>query len=83
MYSLPKKLLVELIGTFALILFGAGSGAISGLGSTLPTMTSIALAHGLVVLACAYSFGHISGVHLNPAITVGLWVAKKIPTVCQ
>ncbi|MGE4188267.1 MAG: MIP/aquaporin family protein [Thermoanaerobaculia bacterium] len=71
--KLGPALVAELIGTFALVFVGAGAGAL-GLGG----LPGVALAHGLVVLAFAYSFGHLSGTHVNPAVTVGLLVAGKI-----
>jgi MIP family channel proteins len=76
MYSrLSTSLVAELIGTFALIFIGAGSVA---LGSHL---VGVAFAHGLVVLGFAYAYGHISGTHINPAVTLGVWVAGKIDAV--
>jgi MIP family channel proteins len=76
MYSrLSTSLLAELIGTFALIFIGAGAGAL-GLGG----LVGVAFAHGLVVLAFAYAYGHISGTHINPAVTLGVWAAGKIDT---
>jgi MIP family channel proteins len=76
MYSrLSTSLVAEFIGTFALIFIGAGAVAVSG------QLVAIALAHGLVVLGFAYAYGHISGTHINPAVTLGVWVAGKIDTV--
>ncbi len=73
MYSrLSTSLVAELIGTFALIFIGAGSVALSS------HLVGIALAHGLVIVGFAYSYGHISGTHINPAVTLGVWVAGKI-----
>ncbi|HEX5760137.1 MAG TPA: aquaporin [Thermoanaerobaculia bacterium] len=72
--SLLSALVAELIGTFALILIGAGAGAL-GLGG----LVGVALAHGLVVVAFAYAYGHVSGTHLNPAVTFGVWLAGSIP----
>jgi aquaporin Z len=73
MYSrLSTSLVAELIGTFALIFVGAGSVALSS------HLVGIALAHGLVVLGFAYAYGHISGTHINPAVTLGVWAAGKI-----
>ncbi|HYH44559.1 MAG TPA: aquaporin [Thermoanaerobaculia bacterium] len=74
MYSrLSTSLLAEFIGTFALIFIGAGAGAL-GLGG----LVGVAFAHGLVVVGFAYAYGHISGTHINPAVTLGVWAAGKI-----
>jgi len=76
MYSkLSTSLLAELIGTFALIFIGAGAGAL-GVGG----LVGVAFAHGLVVLGFAYAYGHISGTHINPAVTIAVWTAGKIET---
>lgn len=76
MYSkLSTSLVAELIGTFALIFIGAGAGAL-GIGG----LVGVAFAHGLVIVGIAYAYGHISGAHVNPAVTIGVWTAGKIET---
>src|SRR5436309_15718676 len=74
-HKLSTSLLAEFIGTFALIFIGAGAGAL-GLGG----LVGVAFAHGLVVIGFAYAYGHISGTHINPAVTIGVWTAGKIET---
>lgn len=71
-----KNLIAEFIGTFALIFIGAGALAIGEGG-----LVGVALAHGLVIVAFAYAYGHISGTHINPAVTLGLLIAGEIQFV--
>jgi MIP family channel proteins len=71
--KLSTSLVAEFIGTFALIFVGAGAGAL-GLGG----LVGVAFAHGLVILGFVYAYGHISGTHVNPAVTLGVWAAGKI-----
>ena len=70
-----RKYLAELIGTFALVLFGCGSAVIAGdkIG-----YLGISFAFGLAVLVMVYAIGNISGCHINPAITISMLVARKI-----
>ena len=68
-----ENLVAEFVGTFALIFIGAGALAIGAGG-----LVGVALAHGLVIVTFAYAYGHISGTHINPAVTLGLLIAGEI-----
>jgi aquaporin Z len=73
--SSAKKYIAELIGTFALVLFGCGTAVIAG---DKVGFAGISLAFGFTVLIMVYAIGGISGCHVNPAITISMLVARKI-----
>ena len=73
-----KKYLAEFIGTFWLVFGGCGSALLAaGFPAVGIGLLGVSLAFGLTVLTMAYSIGHISGAHLNPAVTVGLWIGGR------
>lgn len=76
---MTRKLFAEFIGTFWLVLGGCGSAVLAaGYPNLGIGFTGVSIAFGLTVLTMAYTIGNISGCHLNPAVTIGLAVAKKI-----
>src|SRR5437762_9300412 len=74
-----RRLAAEFVGTSVLVFAGTGAIVFDAANPGKIGHVGIALTFGLVVLAMAYAVGSVSGAHLNPAVTVGLWAARRIP----
>jgi aquaporin Z len=74
-----RKLAAEFIGTFTLVFAGTGALVIDGVSGGAVSHVGVALTFGLVVLAMVYAVGDVSGAHLNPAVTLGFFAARRLP----
>ena len=74
-----NKLIAECFGTFCLVLAGTGAIVINDISGGAITHVGVALTFGLIVMAMIHTVGDVSGAHLNPAVTLGFWAARRFP----
>ena len=74
-----RRALAELIGTFLLVVVGCGAIVVDAHTGGAVTHAGVALAFGAVVMVVIYSLGDVSGAHINPAVSLGFWVAGSLP----
>jgi aquaporin Z len=74
-----RRYLAEAIGTFAIVFAGTGAMVANDASGGAVTHVGVALTFGLVVMAMIQSVGEVSGAHFNPAVTLGFWLARRLP----
>lgn len=75
-----RRAVAEAIGTFFLVLIGPGAVMVNAYSNGAVTHVGVALSFAFVVVAMIYALGHLSGAHLNPAVTVAFWATRHFPT---